>query len=128
MFFLFVFQTGKMKLHRTHHYYYQVVTQIECIKASYCDFVVWCPNDFDIERIEPDQGTWAEIAEKCTKYFQEAIIPEMLGRSHTIQHAKKAVAPYDYCQYHTEKKEKMIDCARQSCPKNDFPNALYRKN
>ena len=50
--------TGKLRLKKSHAYYYQVQCQIFVCEKDYCDFVVWTEVDYHYERIEPDVEFW----------------------------------------------------------------------
>ena len=73
-----------MELDKNHVYYYQVVTQMYCTKYSfYADFVVWSPTELKIQRIYKsleNENIWKEIISKCSIFFQQAILPELLGK------------------------------------------------
>ena len=42
---------GGKFLNRNHDYFYQVMGQLCLTGASWCDFMVWCPEDHFVERI-----------------------------------------------------------------------------
>jgi len=43
------------KLKHSHNYYDQVQGQMFATQAQWCDFVLWCPSNITIERINPDK-------------------------------------------------------------------------
>ena len=52
-----------------HAYYMPVVTQLFITKALYCDFVVWSPSEFHIERIFPDPSFASVHLEKLRVFY-----------------------------------------------------------
>ena len=55
---------GTLKLKRTHDYYYQVLTQLAVTGLEWCDFFVWCENDFHLETIYFNQEIWDNVKTK----------------------------------------------------------------
>ena len=46
---------GANKLKHSHNYYDQVQGQMFATQVQWCDFVLWCPSNINIERIFPDK-------------------------------------------------------------------------
>ena len=59
----------------------QCQLQLLVSERSYCDFVAWAPSgDIHIERLTADYQFLELRLKKAEKFFQTAIIPELLGK------------------------------------------------
>lgn len=68
-----------------HQYYFQVQTQLFVTGQQFCDFVVWSPTNFFIQRILPDPNFMSEIIPKVKAFFKLGILPELLAKKYTWQ-------------------------------------------
>ena len=50
--------TGDIRLKRNHSYHFQVQGSMAVLGVTWCDFVVWTPLKFEIERITFDENLW----------------------------------------------------------------------
>ena len=50
---------------------------------SWCDFVVWTPHGFSVERIAFDNNFWEEVEAKLLKFYNTAVLPELAVPLHT---------------------------------------------
>ena len=65
-------------LKKDHAYYFQVQAQMKFCNVSYCDFVVWSPNDFFVERIIPDVMFIDSAI--VSVFIKVGVLPELLGK------------------------------------------------
>lgn len=65
------------KLKITHRYYYQVMGQMALTGAPWCDFFVWCRNDYHLERINFDSFAWHEMKSKLDIFYFEYYLPAL---------------------------------------------------
>lgn len=70
-------------LKETHDYYYQIQMQMLCVNVQLCDFVVWSENECKILRYSRNALTCSSIINKCTGYFHNAVLPELLAKFHS---------------------------------------------
>ena len=69
---------GEKFLNRNHDYFYQVMGQLGLTGASWCDFMVWCPEDHFVERIYFDEQKFISIQNKLDKFFFEYYLPNLI--------------------------------------------------
>lgn len=70
---------GKLITH--HKYFYQIQTQMLLYGVNYGDFVIWSPQEnLHLERISIDSELCNKIIDKSKWVFQEALLPELLGK------------------------------------------------
>ena len=82
-FFCKVGPTGAVELRRNHDYFYQVQGTLAITKRSWCDFVVWTPTAFTVERISFDSKFWEAAKAKLIRFYKTAILPELALPRHT---------------------------------------------
>ena len=69
---------GRLRLKRSHSYYYQVQGQLAITKRAWCHFVVWTNKGMEFERICYDKELWENIMlPKLNAFFCSAIVPEL---------------------------------------------------
>lgn len=61
--------TGQLELKRNHPYYYQVLTQLAVTDLEWCDFFVWCKNDFHLETVYFNEHVWQQVKDKIDQFF-----------------------------------------------------------
>lgn len=66
-------------LNKSHPYYYQVQTHLFVTRTSYCDFVLWSPNELYIQRIQPNLEFQNDMVSKASNFFQNIVLLELLG-------------------------------------------------
>ena len=64
-------------------YYYQVQTQLGVCERVSAFFVVWTKEDMHIEIIDFDIDLWSEMCENAKVFFDNAIMPELVGKFFT---------------------------------------------
>ena len=69
---------GEVKLKMTHDYYYQIMGQLGISGFLWADFMIKCDNDFHLERIYFDRGSWASMKEKLDKFYIEYYMPQLV--------------------------------------------------
>ena len=82
-FFCKVVPTGAIELRRNHDYFYQVQGTLAITKCSWCDFIVWTPTAFSVERISFDSKFWEEAKAKLIRFYKTEILPELALPRHT---------------------------------------------
>eukprot|EP00117_Sycon_ciliatum_P019190 scpid45373/ scgid17476/ PHD finger protein ING1; Protein INHIBITOR OF GROWTH 1 len=78
--FCLVKSGGALHLKQDHMYYYQVQLQMLVCKVQYCDFVVWNEGQLFVERICADTDFIREAVAGAKKFFQCAVLPELVGK------------------------------------------------
>ena len=63
------FINGQLKLKKTHEYYFQVMGQMAIAGLKWCDFMVFCKNDWHIETIFFDEEFNADMYNKLSLFF-----------------------------------------------------------
>ena len=73
---------GLFALARDHAYYYQIQLQMLLSSSEYCDFVVWTPSCFFVERVVIDNDFLSRELLKVKLFYRCGILPEenSLGR------------------------------------------------
>ena len=116
---------GKVQLKQDHAYYYQVQTQMFLPNRDYCDFVVWTPHGLSVERIYPDQEFWESVVPKATSFFNQCILPELVGKHYTtpfVETLSCKDSPIDnetdekWCCCGGIEEGDMIFCEKLNCP------------
>ena len=67
----------KLQLKRTHEYFYQIMGQLFITGAPWCDFFVYCQNDFHCERVYPDQAFFEEMKNKLDAFYFDYFLPSL---------------------------------------------------
>ena len=115
----------------SHHYYYQVQTQMLACDVQFADFVVCTfPNDTPtlcIQRIKIiDEDFLSSCIEKSRDLHKVAILPELLGRWFTRSIVMPIVddrndLSYKYCYCKEELGGQMIHCDNdENCPHGEW--------
>ena len=58
-----------LKLNRNDPYFTQIQTQLAVTGLEWCDFFVWCQNDYHLETINFDADEWQKIKHKADLFF-----------------------------------------------------------
>ena len=61
---------GNLSLKKNHNYYFQVQGQLVITHAKWCDFCVYTPHGFSVERITFDKSFWKSVVHKLDDLFQ----------------------------------------------------------
>ena len=129
---------GSLSLKLEHPYYYQCQLQLLVTERSFCDFVVWAPaGDIHIERLTADHQFLEPRLRKAKKFFQTAIIPELLGKWYSRESSlcipcienitdgdEEDSGKWCYCQEPLG--GAMIGCNNPSCPIKWFHKSCLR--
>ena len=68
---------GNLSLKRNHNYYFQVQGQLAITHAKWCDFCVYTPHGFSVERITFDESFWKSVVHKLDDFYFKYIIPTL---------------------------------------------------
>ena len=124
----FLSASGKLK--RSHKYYTQVQGQLSIADKLYCDFFVWTPKGYLMERIYPNASLWEKIVPKLTEFFVHYLLPEIMTRNIADGNANKLLLDSDsdkenvYCICRSQSSGRMIACDNHSC--NNYQWFHYR--
>ncbi|SMN02463.1 phage-related exonuclease [uncultured Candidatus Thioglobus sp.] len=76
-------ETKSVMLKRNHDYFYQVQGQMAVVGAQWCDFVIWAPAFFHIERISYDDTFWKnKCLPQLSSFYKFVLSPELLYPRH----------------------------------------------
>lgn len=81
-FFALLNADGQLLLKKSHQYFYQVQGAMGIMDLLWCDFVIWSPRFFSVERITFDHDLWAEMKEKLVYFFDHWLLPELILRKY----------------------------------------------
>ncbi|XP_077080747.1 uncharacterized protein LOC143733086 [Siphateles boraxobius] len=76
-------EDGTMALKTDHKFMYQVQAQMHVSTVSYCDFIVWTPQEFFIQRIMYDPVFFHNAYLKVVEFIKTGVLPELLGKWYT---------------------------------------------
>lgn len=62
---------------------YQVQAQMHVSTVSYCDFIVWTPQEFFIQRIKYDPVFFHNAYLKVVEFSKTGVLLELLGKLYT---------------------------------------------
>lgn len=66
----------------SHPYYYQIQLHMHVCDVSYCDVVVWTPEEFILQRVLRDEELLQKALPKAQEVFLTCMLPELLTRRH----------------------------------------------
>ncbi|OXA47309.1 hypothetical protein Fcan01_17579 [Folsomia candida] len=72
---------GQLRLKRSHAYYYQVIMQIYVTNRQWCDFFVWTPVGYHLERISRSNDTdklWETMKINMEYFWDNDLAPELV--------------------------------------------------
>lgn len=77
-------KTNKLKLKKTHNYYYQCQGALYVCKMKWLDFVVRTQNPYEIhiERIMLDENLISKVIPKLKQFYDKALLPEIVVPRH----------------------------------------------
>ncbi|XP_061670303.1 uncharacterized protein LOC133497991 [Syngnathoides biaculeatus] len=102
---------GRLRLRRSHTYYYRVQTQLLVCEREFVDFVLWTDVDTHFERIQPDEGTQMMISGKSKEFFKHVILPELVGKLYS----RPQPSAVDNVVFMQDTPENMLDIAEVTC-------------
>ena len=65
-----------LKLKRSHEYYVQIQTEMAITERCWCDFMIWTPLDFHVERIFYDPDFIKPLLQKAVNFHRNILAPE----------------------------------------------------
>ena len=92
-FFLQQNQNGEILLKKNHSYYAQVQGQLMITGCSFCDFIVYCPNESDlfVQRILPDTEYMKKLLSDLVIFFETYAQPYL-----NKINSRAALSDHDY--------------------------------
>lgn len=70
---------GGLQLKKSHDYFFQIQGQMNIADKVFCDFVVYSPSDFFIERINRDRKFWGEkMLPALRRFYFNCMLPEIV--------------------------------------------------
>ncbi|XP_078681326.1 uncharacterized protein LOC144916167 isoform X1 [Branchiostoma floridae x Branchiostoma belcheri] len=66
---------GQYHLKTVHQYYFQVLGQLGITGFKWCDFMVYCKDDFIVNRITFDQSFFDDMKKKLDLFYFEHLLP-----------------------------------------------------
>ena len=70
---------GSLSLKTNHEYHLQIQMQLAVCGLHWCDFYVWCNNDYHLETINFDPEFWQATKDKVDGYFFNYFIKQQTG-------------------------------------------------
>ncbi|XP_062700210.1 uncharacterized protein LOC115258411 [Aedes albopictus] len=77
------FDGDRFTMVKTHKYYYQVQAQIFMTQSNYGIFMVWSRQEKLVIYVAKDEVSWTNWFARSKLYFQNIVIPELLGHYFT---------------------------------------------
>ena len=65
-------------------YFYQIQGQMGLTGAKWCDFMVYCDNDYHIERIYFDTNFFDNMKQKLDTFYFTYFLPEVIRMKTTL--------------------------------------------
>jgi len=73
-------QREEITLSKKHPYYYQIQTQLHCVKVERCDLVVYIPKEMIVLKIRRDEAFMIKVRDKLFSFHRECILPELVDQ------------------------------------------------
>ena len=73
------FLTSTGYLNHKHCYYTQVQGQLMVTGRLFCDFFIWTPVGYKIERLYPDIRFCEKLEKKLTSFYVTKVLPEIMS-------------------------------------------------
>ncbi len=90
-----------------------------CSQKKYADLVMWTKEDVHIERIYPDDEFWVDKVSRVKLFFENSILPELLGKFISRPRGTLSVLPEShkevYCYCGGPEEGDMIGCDGNDC-------------
>ena len=109
------FLTDSGYLSRKHRYYTQVQGQLMVSGQLFCDFFIWTPTVYKVERIHPDVHFWEKLEKRLTSFFVANVLPEIMTcrLKHDDDDSDEENQVYCTCQKRST--GRMIACDNRQC-------------
>uniref|UniRef100_A0A224Z0X7 Inhibitor of growth protein 3 n=1 Tax=Rhipicephalus zambeziensis TaxID=60191 RepID=A0A224Z0X7_9ACAR len=114
---------GELQIKKGHPYYTQVQVQLFVCQREYCDFLVWTPSDFHVERIHVDTSFCKEVVDKSRIFFKNVLLPELLFKywttvsstnNNVVEESSEDGLP-QYCYCGGAESGNMVECSGTNC-------------
>lgn len=130
-FCLTVTEEGVMSLKLDHGYMYQVQTQMRVAEVTYCDFVVWTPQEVFIQRIVFDDIFFDEAYLKVVNFIKTGVLPELLGKWFTVPRLSAPVTSENtpvgcYCGGPVDNADNVLSCSSEQCKRKYFHKSCLK--
>ena len=123
-------EDGKMKLERSHEYFYQVQTQLGVCQLEEAFFVVWNTTGIHIEIIKFDRDNWTYMLTKADNLYKKVIVLEIVGRYFSLRKHKSSISETAskgikicYSNSNDSDEYSVIICSGKHCEIKYFHNA-----
>ena len=73
--FLKHFEDGTLSINRNGEHFIQIMGQLGLSGLKWCDYLVWCENDFHLERIYFSDNLFQDILKKLQDFFYKFGLP-----------------------------------------------------
>lgn len=130
-FCLTVTEEGVMSLKLDHSYMYQVQAQMRVAEVTYCDFVVWTPQEHFIQRILFDGTFFDNGYLKVVDFIRTGILPELLGKWFTVPRLSATATSEKtpegcYCGKPTGNADNLLSCTSEQCKRKHFHKSCLK--
>ena len=111
------FLTSTGCLNHKHRYYTQVQGQLMVTGRLFCDFLIWTPVGYKIERVYPDVHFWEKLEKKLTSFYVINVLPEIMTRrlKQELEMECESDKENVYCICQKGSSGRMIACENRSC-------------
>lgn len=118
--------SGAVNLKRSHAYFCQVQVQMLACQRTFCDFMVWTPQDWYVERVLFDYTYCMEVVQTCKSFFEKVLLPELMFKHWTALPVQSTASDVDeeeegdggvaqYCYCGGEEYGDMVECSGKDC-------------
>ena len=111
------FLTSTGYLNHKHRYYTQVQGQLMVTGRLFCDFFIWTPVGYKIERLYPDVHFCEKLEKKLTSFYVTKVLPEIMSCRLKQEMERECESDkeniYGICQKGSS--GRMIACDNHSC-------------
>ena len=82
-----------LSLKRQHAYFYQIQLQLYVTECTWCDLVVWTPEDVFVQRIAKEEGFVEGHLPKLKKFYFDHLLPAVLQSHCELTITCRAILP-----------------------------------
>lgn len=76
-------QGRQYAIEETHEFFFQAQLEINLNELKYCDFIIWSPQKAIAVKVNANINFWKVAIEKASKFHEQVIMPELLGKFYT---------------------------------------------
>ena len=111
------FLTSAGYLNHKHRYYTQVQGQLMVTGRLFCDFFIWTPVGYKMERVYPDVHFWEKLEKKLTSFYVINVLPEIMTRrlKQELEMECESDKENVFCICQKGSSGRMIACDNRSC-------------